>query len=83
MSNILLIIGASSDIGLELIKSCEEKCLIIAHYNSSNQKLLDLKKNISDELITLKANLESENELEELWDILESRSYNPTIKATI
>ena len=72
MSNILLIIGASSDIGLELIKSYEEKCLIIAHYNSSNQKLLDLKKNISNELITLKANLESENELEELLAEIET-----------
>ena len=72
MSNILLIIGASSDIGLELIKSVEEKCLIIAHYNSSNQKLLDLKKNISNELITLKANLESENELEELLAEIET-----------
>lgn len=72
MSNILLIIGASSDIGLELIKSCEEKCLIIAHYNSSNQKLLDLKKNISNELITLKANLESEYELEELLAEIET-----------
>jgi 3-oxoacyl-[acyl-carrier protein] reductase len=34
--------------------------------------LLDLKKNISNELITLKANLESENELEELLAEIET-----------
>jgi len=34
--DIILIIGASSDIGLNLIKNVSDEALIIAHYNSSN-----------------------------------------------
>ena len=32
--NIILIIGASADIGLDLINNIEEEALILAHYNS-------------------------------------------------
>ena len=60
--NIILIIGASSDIGLNLIKNISEEALIIAHYNSSDAKLLELSKNINNELITLKADLLKEDE---------------------
>jgi len=55
--NIILIVGASSDIGLDLIKNIDEDALIIAHYNNSNEKLIELSKTIKNELITLKANL--------------------------
>jgi len=61
--NIILIIGASSDIGLDLIKNIDENALILAHYNSSNKKLLELSKNINNKIIMLKANLLLENDI--------------------
>ena len=42
MNNILLIIGASSDIGIDLIKNMDKECLILAHYYNSDKKLLAL-----------------------------------------
>lgn len=72
MSNTLFILGASSDIGIELIKSVKEDCLIIAHYNSSNERLLKLEGSIPNKLVTLKADLSSEDELELLLNTIES-----------
>ncbi|MDA9279884.1 SDR family oxidoreductase [bacterium] len=70
--DIILIIGASSDIGLDLIESISDEALIIAHYNSSNQKLLELSKNVTNELVTLKADLSKEEEINSLLDVIES-----------
>lgn len=72
MTNILLIIGASSDIGCELIKSIEEECLILAHYNSSNERLLHLSKIISNQLVPLKADLSSETDIIDFLNNIES-----------
>lgn len=72
MSNIILIIGASSDIGVELIMNLEEECLVIAHYNSSNEKLLQLEGRISNKLVTVKADFASEDELESLLNTIEA-----------
>jgi 3-oxoacyl-[acyl-carrier protein] reductase len=70
--DIILIIGASSDIGLNLINNISDEALIIAHYNSSNERLLELSKNISNELVTLKADLSKEEEISKLLDTIES-----------
>jgi 3-oxoacyl-[acyl-carrier protein] reductase len=72
MSNIILIIGASSDIGVELIMNLEEECLVIAHYNSCNQRLLQLEGHISNKLVAVKANLASEEEIESLLNTIEA-----------
>jgi 3-oxoacyl-[acyl-carrier protein] reductase len=72
MRNIILIIGASSDIGINLIMNLEEECLVIAHYNTSNEKLLQLEGRISNKLETVKANLASEDEIENLLNKIES-----------
>ena len=69
--NIILVIGASSDIGLDLIKNIDENALILAHYNSSNKSLLELSDSITNELITLKADLSKENEIGELLDTID------------
>lgn len=71
MSNIILIIGASSDIGIKLIMNLEEECLVIAHYNSSNERLLQLEGRISNKLVAVKANLASEDEIESLLNTIE------------
>jgi 3-oxoacyl-[acyl-carrier protein] reductase len=70
--DIILIIGASSDIGLNLIENLNDEALIIAHYNSSNHKLLELSKKINNEVIALKADLSKEDEIKNLLDVIES-----------
>jgi len=74
MSNIIFITGASSDIGIELIKNIQEECLIIAHYNSSDAKLLEIKNSIKkNTLVTLKADFSSEEDINRLLDEIESK----------
>ena len=75
--DIILIIGASSDIGLNLIKNISDEALIIAHYNSSNGKLLELSKNINNELVTLKADLSKEEEINKLISSIEKNYGTP------
>jgi 3-oxoacyl-[acyl-carrier protein] reductase len=70
--DIILIIGASSDIGLNLIKSINDEALVIAHYNSSNEQLLELSKNINNELVTIKADLSTKYGINKLLDVIES-----------
>lgn len=72
MKNSILIIGASSDIGLDLIQNIDEDALIIAHYNSSNESLLKLSNNLKNEIVTLKADLSSVDEVEYLLNTIES-----------
>lgn len=67
----ILIIGASSDIGLDFIKNINEKCLILAHYNNSYEKLLELSKTVDNKLIMLKADLSSEEDILNMLNIIE------------
>lgn len=76
--NIILIIGASSDIGLNLIKNISEDAFIIAHYNSSDEKLLGLSKKITNELVTLKADLSKEHEIHGFIETVELNYGVPT-----
>jgi 3-oxoacyl-[acyl-carrier protein] reductase len=69
----MLIVGASSDIGLKLIQSIDESCLILAHYNDSQQGLLDLSKNIDNELVMFKADLSVASELISMLDNIERK----------
>jgi 3-oxoacyl-[acyl-carrier protein] reductase len=64
--NIILIIGSSSDIGIELIKSIDEDCLILAHYNSNDKVLKELSTSINNKIELLQANLSNENEVKNL-----------------
>jgi 3-oxoacyl-[acyl-carrier protein] reductase len=70
--DIILIIGGSSDIGLDLIRDISDNALIIAHYNSSEEKLLEVADQIDNELVALKADLSKECELKSLLDNIES-----------
>ena len=69
--NTILIIGASSDIGLDLIRNLEEECLILAHYNSSNDQLLKISKEIDNKIIMLQADLSKYNEIIIMLDNIE------------
>ncbi|NQX40290.1 3-oxoacyl-[acyl-carrier protein] reductase [Pedobacter steynii] len=71
MNNIIFITGASSDIGIQLIRSLTEECLIIAHYNTSLAPLTEVSKEISNVLIPIQADLASESEVCNLLDYVE------------
>jgi len=71
--NIILILGASSDIGLDLIRNIDEDCLILAHYNSSNKNLLEVSDKINNEVVLLKADLSLENDILSMIDHIEEK----------
>lgn len=72
MNNVILIIGASSELGLDLIKNIDEECLILAHYNSSNEALLALSRELNNKIVTLQADLSSEDEIVSLLEKIET-----------
>ena len=72
MNNIVFIIGASSDIGLDLIQNIEEECLILAHYNSDSERLLKLSKASKNKIVLLKANLLLETDILSMLNHIEN-----------
>ena len=71
MNNIIFITGASSDIGVALIKNLTEKCVIIAHYNSNNKRLLELQKETENKIFPIRANFSSEKSIIKMLDKIE------------
>jgi 3-oxoacyl-[acyl-carrier protein] reductase len=72
MNNIVFITGASSDIGEALIKSLAEECVIIAHYNSNNKRLLELQKETKNKIVPIQANFSSNESIIKMLDTIES-----------
>ena len=72
MNNIVFITGASSDLGLELIKNMTEECVIVAHYNSSDSKLLELQKESKNTIIPVQADFASDKSIIEMLDKIET-----------
>tara|TARA_B110000008_G_scaffold91493_1_gene93676 strand:- start:279 stop:1010 length:732 start_codon:yes stop_codon:yes gene_type:complete len=70
--DIVLIIGASSDIGIDLIQNFDEDALLIAHYNSSNKSLIELSNKIDNELVMIKADLSREDEILSMIEDIEN-----------
>ncbi len=76
---ILLITGASSDIGTELIKQVhKEYDYIIAHHIGDDSKLVELKKEIGDKLILIKGNFLDENGTNEFVNEIRKLEKVPT-----
>jgi len=71
MTNIIFIIGASSDIGLNLINHITEDALIIAHYNNNNKKLLEIASTSKNKIVPIKADLSKENEIQDMITTIE------------
>ena len=60
----ILILGASSDIGIEVVKEfLHDQWNVVAHYNNTSKKLEKLKKNYQGKLQLLKLNLKKINNL--------------------
>jgi len=72
MNNIILITGASSDIGIQLIQSITEECIIIAHYNTTREALDEVAKISNNQIIPVQANLANEADIYSLLDFVES-----------
>ncbi len=77
MSNIVFIIGASSDIGLDLIKKIDEECIILAHYHSNKEELVKLSKEIKNQLIPLQADLSNEDDINALIEKIQTEYGTP------
>lgn len=71
-NDIIFIIGASSDLGLDLIKSINDDSLIIAHYNSCNKSILDLATTLNKKIITIKADLSNDDDINNLLNKIET-----------
>ncbi len=76
---ILLVTGASSDVGVELITQVSnEYDYIIAHHIGDNSKLLDLKKDLSDKLILLEGNFLDEDDTYKFVEKIKESGKIPT-----
>ena len=75
--DVILIIGASSDIGIDLIKNIDEEALILAHYNSYSKGLLELSNKIKNELVMIKADLSIEDETKSMLEEIENKHGTP------
>lgn len=78
MGRILLVTGASSDIGTELIqKTAENYEIILAHYNHSAEKLLEIKERLGDKLVLLQADFSEREGVSELIARINEGNYSP------
>ena len=76
---ILLVTGASSDVGFNLIKNINYKFdYIIAHHNSDNKNLNELKEKLGKKLILVKSNFNDEQDTYKLIDKINSIKKIPT-----
>lgn len=78
-NKILLVLGASSDMGIELIKTTHSKYnFILAHYNKTDTSLLKLKAEIGEKLRLYQGNFLIENEVESLIEAINIDGLLPT-----
>ena len=76
----VLILGGSSDIGVNLIrKYIEEGWRVICHYNKSSNKIYKLKKIYKTQLISFKANFESEQSIKKLMSFIKNKNIKSLI----
>ena len=74
----LLILGASSDLGCELIRKVVNKYdIIIGHYNHMNDNLLQLKEQYPDKLQLLQADFSDVNSINDFISEIKDNNYHP------
>ena len=81
MRKIYLIIGASSDVGIELIKQLNKEnsdCVFVAHYNSSRRKIEDIELSNNNVIDCIHANLISKEDVDNLVNIVSEKYKSPT-----
>ena len=76
---VLLVLGASSDLGVELIKNVEMNYdKIIFHYRSMSEKIKKLQEKYSKKLLCIKADFCNENEYEKIIKEINDNQLVPT-----
>lgn len=79
MNKILLITGASSEVGVELIKSvASDYDFIWAHYNSNLESIEKLRPLYAEKIIPIKANFMLENEVNDMINNMMNSDRIPT-----
>jgi 3-oxoacyl-[acyl-carrier protein] reductase len=68
MSRTILITGASSDIGQEVIRGLDAGDRVLAHYNRSEAALMALAKEVVAEIVPLQSDLSSDDDVQALLD---------------
>lgn len=81
--SVYLILGASSDLGVELINSLEaqkddEKKIYLAHYNTSKEKLEKIQLHNGNQLVCIQADLSSYESVENLINTIKKYTDAPT-----
>ena len=66
MKDSILVIGASSDLGIEFVKENKSQDYILAHYFQSRDRLENLKRASRDKLEMFQADLSSEDEIDRM-----------------
>ena len=78
MSKVLLITGASSDIGIELLKNVQKNYdYIIAHHNGDEGKLLEWKEKLKDKLILIEGDFLNEDATYQFVDTIIEKKIIP------
>lgn len=78
MKKIILITGASSDIGIAYIKQCHEQYdIIISHYNNGNSVLLELKQSLGKKMILIQADFNNPESVQAMIQTIMDFGYMP------
>jgi 3-oxoacyl-[acyl-carrier protein] reductase len=77
--DVLLVLGASSDIGSKIIQSVYgEDTIILAHYNKSLEKVASLKKSLGENIVPIQADLSKEEAIFSMISFIEKNYSFPT-----
>lgn len=79
MNDILLITGASSDLGMAFIRENEAQYeKIIAHFHSGSEQFEMLKKTLGDKILPIQADFAKEEEVTRFAESVKERGFVPT-----
>ncbi len=78
MDKVLLVTGASSEVGVALIKKVyDDYSFILAHYNSNIGQIEELRKLYGDKIIPIKCNFQSEDNIESMITTIKEMNMIP------
>lgn len=72
MSKLIVITGATSDIGMDLMRNIKEECTILAHYSSNREKLARLQKEVTARIVPVAADFSKEEDVNAFIAAIES-----------
>lgn len=82
VQNVILILGASSDLGIALIQELERQetaCIVLAHHGKHRERLLELQKECTDVTVRLyEADLSEPEEVLRMIQEIRNEGYSPT-----